>query len=57
MKVGIPKITLGLRLQADFVVYGAPEPLLAAEVSPGRLHRHVPQQELDLLKFPAGRVA
>ena len=46
-----------LRLQADLVIDGSPEPLLAAHVPLRRLHRNVPEKELDLLKFSARRMA
>ena len=36
-----------LWLQADLVVHGQPEPLLAAEVTLGRLYRNVSEQELE----------
>jgi hypothetical protein len=43
------------RLQANVIIRGAPEPLLTAQVSVGRLHRNVPQQKLDLLQFSYGQ--
>jgi hypothetical protein len=46
-----------LWLQADVVVHGAPEPLLAAQVPFCRLHRNVAQQELNLFKLSSGGVA
>jgi hypothetical protein len=46
-----------LWLQADAVVHGTTEPLLAAEVALCRLHRNMAQEKLDLLKFAAGGVA
>src|SRR5215467_10119092 len=45
------------RLNADAVVNSAPKALFAPQVSLGRFHRNVPQQELDLLQFAAGGVA
>ena len=45
------------RIEADFIVNRISEPLLAAKVSLRRLHAHMTQQELDLLKFPAGLMA
>jgi hypothetical protein len=39
------------------VVNGAAEPLLAAQVPFSRLYRNVAQEELNLLKLPAGGVA
>lgn len=39
------------------VIHGSPQALLAAQIPLGRLDRNVPQQELDLLKLPAGGVA
>ena len=46
-----------LGLNADAVIDGAPDPLLAAQVSLRRLNRDVAQQKLDLLQFASGRVA
>jgi hypothetical protein len=46
-----------LRLQADVVVHGAPEPLFAAQVPFCRLHRNVAQEELNLFKLSASCVA
>ena len=51
---GDPALPVTLRFQPDVIVHGAPEPLLAAQVSFGRLHRNVPQQELNLLQLAAG---
>src|SRR5262245_34018557 len=45
------------RFNADAVVNSAPKALLAPQVSLGRFHRNVPQQELNLLQFAAGGVA
>lgn len=39
--------------EADLVVDGISEPLLAAEVSLRRLDADMTEQKLDLLKFPA----
>src|SRR5262249_44136581 len=55
-KVGFLR-KLPSRLNADAVVNSAPKALLAPQVSLGRFHRNVPQQELDLLQFAAGGVA
>jgi hypothetical protein len=38
--------------QADFVVNGISESLLAAQVSLRRLHTHMTEQKLNLLKLP-----
>jgi hypothetical protein len=38
-----------LELDADPVIDRGSNPLLAAEVTFGRLHRNVPQEKLDLL--------
>ena len=46
-----------LWLQADVIIDGEPQPLFAAQVPLGRFHRNMPQEELDLLKLPASRVA
>lgn len=43
-----------IRLDSDGIVNRVPEPLLAAQVSLGRLHADVPEQKLDLLQLPAG---
>jgi len=45
------------RLSSELVVNGATQPLLAAEVSFGRLNRDVPEQELNLVEFSASKVA
>ena len=42
-----------VRLDAQVIVHGAPELLLAAKVPLGRLNRHVAQEKLDLVQFPA----
>ena len=44
-------------LQADLIVDGLPQPLLAAQVSLRSLHRNVAQEELNLLQFAARRMA
>ena len=41
----------------DRVVRSIHEILLRAEVSFGRLNRDVPEQELNLIEFSAGKVA
>jgi len=46
-----------LRLDADAVVNGSPDSLLAAQVSFGNLHGHMPKKELNLVQFSAGAVA
>jgi hypothetical protein len=46
-----------LRLQADVVVQGTAEPLLATQVPFRRLYRDVAQEELNLLKLSTGGVA
>lgn len=43
-------------LDSDSIVDGVPEPLLAAQISFGRLNADVPEQKLDLLQFSAGLV-
>ena len=43
-----------LRLDADAVVDGSPDSLLAAQVSFGSLHGHMPKKKLNLLQFSAG---
>src|ERR1017187_5679483 len=42
------RLRAALRLNSELVVNGATQPLLASEVSFGRLNRHVPEQELNL---------
>ena len=42
---------------SEFVVNGATQPLLAAQIPFGRLNRDVPEQELNLVEFAAGEVA
>ena len=46
-----------LRLDADAVVNGSLDSLLAAQVSLGSLHRHMPEKELNLVQFSAGGMA
>src|ERR1022692_3795229 len=45
------------RLNRNLVVDGATQPLLASEVSFGRLNRNVPEQELNLVEYSAGKMA
>ena len=40
-----------LRFDADAVVYGSANPLLAAEIAFSCLHGNVPEKELDLIQF------
>ena len=47
----------GCRLDPDPVVYGSGDALGAAEVPLGRLHRDVPQEELNLLQVAASSAA
>lgn len=49
--------TTRLRLDADAVVNGSTDALLAAQVSFGCLHGHMPEEELNLLQFSAGCMA
>jgi len=42
------------RLNSEFVVNGATQPLLASEVSFCRLNRDGPEQDLNLVEFSAG---
>ena len=71
-KAGSPEVSFTLRengrqsfhrrnsgrgLDSDLVVYGGSNSLRAAEVSLRRLHRDVPEEELDLLQFAAGGAA
>ena len=51
------RLRAALRLNSELVVNGATQPLLAAEVSFGRLNRNVPEQELNLVEFSAGKMA
>lgn len=46
-----------VRLDAQPIVHGVPELLLAAKVALGRLDGDVPEQELDLVQFATGQVA
>lgn len=46
-----------LRLNADSIVDGSPDSLLAAQVLFGSLHGHVSQKELNLVQFSAGCMA
>src|SRR5262245_35812710 len=45
------------RLDSDCAVHGNPELLLAAEIHLSRLYRHMPEKELDLIQFAAGKMA
>jgi len=49
-----PLRRLGVRLDADPVVDGASQLLLAPEISLGGLDRDVTEQKLDLIQFAAG---
>jgi len=51
------RLQAALRLTSEVVVDGATQPLLASEVSFGRLNRNVPKQELNLVEFSAGKMA
>ena len=51
------RLRAALRLNSELVVNGATQPLLAAEVSFCCLNRDVPEQELNLVEFSAGKVA
>src|SRR5438045_3041613 len=42
-----------LRFNANAVVHGSANPLFAAEVTFGYLHRNVSEEELNLLQLPA----
>jgi hypothetical protein len=53
----LPQSKLRRGLDSDIVVYGRSNSLRAAEVSLRRLHRHMPEEELDLLKFAASGAA
>jgi len=53
----LPQRNSGRGLDSDFVVYGRSNSLRAAEVSLCRLHRDVPEEELDLLQFAASGAA
>jgi hypothetical protein len=44
------------RLDANPVVHRCPDPLLAAEVELSCLDRDMPEQKLNLVQLPAGRV-
>jgi len=46
-----------LRFDADAIVHGAANPLLAAEIAFGCLHGNVPEKELDLFQFSARSMA
>jgi hypothetical protein len=41
----------GLRFDADVVVHGSANPLLAPEIAFSCLHGHVAEKELDLIQF------
>ena len=46
-----------LRFDADVVVHGSANPLLAAEIAFSCLHGNVPEKELNLVQFSARCVA
>ena len=48
---------LNVRLEAEEIIYRMPEILLAAEITFRRLHRHMPQQELNLFQLATACVA
>ena len=48
---------LNVRSEVKKIVYRMSKILFAPEIAFGRLHRYVPQQELNLLKLSAVRVA
>jgi hypothetical protein len=43
--------------QPDSIIHGITEPLFAAQLSLRRLHRDMPQKELNLLQLTAGLMA
>jgi hypothetical protein len=47
----------GIRFDAQSVVHGDPELLLASKVALSRLDGDVAKQELDLIQFAAGKMA
>ena len=47
----------GLRFNAEAVVHGSTDSLLAAEITFGCLHRNVSEKELNLVQFSAGGMA
>jgi len=47
----------GIRFDAQSVVHGDSELLLASQVTLSRLDRDVAEQELDLIQFAAGKMA
>ena len=47
----------GIRVDAQSVVHGDSELLLASQVTLSRLDRDVAEQELDLIQFAAGKMA
>jgi hypothetical protein len=46
-----------IRLDANPIIDGGSNSLLAAQVAFGRLHRNVPQEKLDLLQLPSRSMA
>jgi glutamate dehydrogenase/leucine dehydrogenase len=50
------QLQAALRLNSELVVDGATQPLLASDVSLGHLNRNVPEQELNLVQFSAGKM-
>ena len=49
----LPEKSLRCGLDSDLVVHGRSDPLGTAEITLCRLHRNVPQEELDLFQFAA----
>ena len=45
------------RPDPDFIIYGFSEALLTTQVFLRRLHRNMPQQELNLFQFASGSMA
>ena len=46
-----------IRLDANAIIHGRSNPLLAAKVAFGRLHEYVPQKKMDLLQLASRSVA
>jgi hypothetical protein len=47
------RLSLRVCSQVEKIIHGMPEILFAAEIALCRLHRCVPEQELNLLQFTA----
>jgi hypothetical protein len=52
--IACPAADSMLWFDTDAIIHRRPDPLLAAQISLGRLNRNMPQQELDLFQLTSG---